>query len=552
MGGAHGDDVHNRCIVVFFVPLGRIFVVSRGDARARCYNERLVTIAEVRALAAERRYLALAAHRRRGITEGLAKIVLEGCADGVVRAHGNGVGDGGTAFAHAVFAVARYGIGSTDGLIERTIYGLANPGVEGVVRIARDLNTENEVGARATHGCHLHGEVVVLLLIIGVNRGGDGAAGFPEGVVLEVALLGGDVIYEGAHLQVLLAIGGLSPEVSKNHALADILHEDIDRFFILFKGAGRVQVVGTFVAHRGHENAASLAILFHRLVVLRRAIVGTQLAAETHIDDVGLAFRSGQLADVLGLLHHASVVEGRGNHHDVGLGGHTVEFVAAHLRTAGNVRHVCGVVSIEFVARIGDDGGRFGVGVLVLPDGQSARFAVLVEESAVLELESLVDDAYDDTFTREGRLKVFAIVDIVHLGGLARGFHEGAEGHGGTDILHLAHLREGGNVGGGNSGCHRCFVNKRGLVACLGDGLLYGLGIVAINDNRLFGHGGRLAVQSLCGLGGLTDDSAYEGVVLRILVNHNLRLYARQEQAAKGGSSEYSFFHFPLDRLFIQ
>ena len=291
--------------------------------------------------------------------------------------------------------------------------------MEGVVRIARDLNTEDEVGARAAHGCHLHGEVVVLLLIIGVNGGGDGAAGFPEGVVLEVARLGGDVIYEGAHLQVLLAIGGLSPEVSKNHALADILHEDIDRFFILFEGAGRVQVVRTFVAHRGHENAASLAILFHRLVVLRRAIVGTQLAAETHIDDVGLAFRSGQLADVFSLLHHASVVEGRGNHHDVGLGGHTVEFVAAHLRTAGNVRHVCGVAILELVARIGDDGGRSGVGTLVLPDGQGARFAVLVEEGAVLELESLVDDAHDDSLTREGRFEVRAIVNIVHFGGLA-------------------------------------------------------------------------------------------------------------------------------------
>ena len=65
--------------------------------------------------------------------------------------------------------------------------------MEGVVRIARDLNTKDEVGARTTHGCHLHGEVVVLLFIIGVNRGGDVGTGFPEGVVLEIAHLGGGV-----------------------------------------------------------------------------------------------------------------------------------------------------------------------------------------------------------------------------------------------------------------------------------------------------------------------------------------------------------------------
>ena len=539
-------------VVAGSVPVGGLAVEGRVDARARRDNERLVAFAEVRALAAEGRNLTLAAHRRRGITEGLVKIVLEGCADGVVRAHGNGIGDGGTAFAHAVFAIARYGIGSTDGLIERAVYGLANPGVEGVVRIARDLNTKDEVGARTTHGCHLHGEVVVLLFIIGVNRGGDVGTGFPEGVVLEIAHLGGGVINKGAHLQVLLAIGGLPPEVNENCALADILHVDIDRLFILFEGAGCVQVVRTFVAHCSHENAASLAIFFHRLVVLCRTIVGTQLATETHVDDVGLAFRSGQFADVFGLLHHASVVEGGGNHHDVGVGGHAIEFVAAHLRTAGNVGHVGGVATLELVARIGDNGGRLSVGNLVFPDGQGARFAILVEESAVLELESLINDAHDDSLAREGRFEVRAVVNVVHLAGLARGFHEGAEGHRGTDVFHLAHLREGGNVGGGDSGRHRCCVNKRSFVARLADGLVHSFGIVAVNDNCLFGHGGSLAVQTLCGLCGLTDDCAHEGVALRILVNHNLRLYASEKQATKDGCGEYSSFHIPMDRLFVQ
>ena len=464
-------------------------------------------------------------------------------ADSVVRTHGNRVGNGGTAFAHTVFAVARDGIGSTDGFVELAILGLANPSVEGVVRVARNLNAKYQVRAGSAHGSHLHDEIVVLLFIIGVNDGGDVAAGFPEGIVLEIAHLGGGVVNEGAYGEVLLAVRGLSPKVKDDVALTDILHVYINGLFVFFEGASGMQVFVAIIAHCGYEDATCFAILYHRPIVCGCAVVGTVLAAETHIDDVGLAFRSGQFADVLGFLQNTSHVESRGNHHDVGLGGHAVKLVAAYLRTTGNVRHVGGVATIVSIARIGDDGGRPRVGCVVLPHGQRARCAVLVEEGAVLELESLIND--DDSLAREGCFEARAIVDFVHLASLARCFHEGLEGHGGTDVLHLAHLREGGNVVGRNSGRHRCFINKRGLVARLADGLAHGLGIVAVNDNCLFGHGGRLTVQSLRGLDGLTDDCAHEGVALRILVNHNLRLHASKEQAAKDGCGEYSSFHIP-------
>ena len=435
-----------------------------------------------------------------------------------IAAHRDGAGDRSGAFAHDKFVVGLQ-CGSFVPLDRPRSHARAqavavHPNVEGfvlrVVGRSRDLEPDLHVQVVAAFfvfvarnhgvvpsGAQIQEVAVQFALVVGVDRAEFAALidhFFPIFVRLRQNFSAR--IEEGCDGEMRFAVGGAAPNVHigvelvvgfpVDHALEVGVDEHIFRFARGQCAVG-VEVLVAFVAHgRRDEAAAAAQQAVDALIIVRAAVVGPRLAAETHVHHPRLLVLLGIVLDEFHVLHDFRVVKRRGNHNDVGFRRHALEAVA-RVAARGDIGHVCGVAGVGFraVGPGGDHGGGGGVFVLggvarigrTVPKHLHARiFRRGVEEGRVAEFKTLVDDADHDAATRERGVQAGARVHLGHARIGARFVERRAETTRESEVFHLVHGGQAVERGGGHGGRHHAIGDHHGRSAQCGDAGGHGLG----------------------------------------------------------------------------
>ena len=225
------------------------------------------------------------------------------------------------------------------------------------------------------------------------------------------------------------------------------------------------------VTQSSHHEAAFAAEGAHALVVVGRTVVGTDVAAETHVDDPRLVVGLGVGLDGLGLLQHRIVLEGRGNQDEVSLGSHAIVGVGLYLTARSDIGYVGSVAHvIELVGRgaLARERARRSAGTV-------AHHAVA--KGGMVVFEALVNDADYDALALEGRFEALARLHLLSARFLACLVHQGMEAAGGIDKAHVAALSERGDKLRGDIDRDDFGGNHLGLVTGFPHILCHGFGV---------------------------------------------------------------------------